>query len=227
MQAQDAAKPVAVFALLLGVWVVTYWLYEPGGPPITFATASTFDTPAPKTAVPAPAPLPPSDGDDPLVRVRALQPPRFTTYTVQIGDDSFGAIARKTMGDARFAEQIARANPLVSPDRLVAGRTVLRIPEDPLNIQGREVEFTLPHSRVPQPWQQHAEPVAPPPPPGSRWPTNDQWHNVKAGESLSKIGARYYSSPNGYMKIYEANRDQLSSPDRLKAGMRLKIPKGP
>lgn len=227
MQAQDAAKPVAVFALLLGVWVVTYWLYEPGGPPITFATDRQA-APAPKPAVPAP--LPPSSADDPLMRVHALQPPRFTTYTVQMGDDSFAAVARKVLGDARYAEQIARANPLVSPDRLVAGRTVLRIPEDPDNIQGRPVEFTLPQIQVPRPWHEHAQPITPPPmppPPGSRWPTSDQWHEVKAGESLSKIGARYYSSPNGYLKIFEANRDQLASPDRLKAGMRLKIPKGP
>jgi len=31
-------------------------------------------------------------------------------------------------------------------------------------------------------------------------------------------------SPNQFMKIYEANKDQLSDPDKIQVGQELKIP---
>ena len=49
-------------------------------------------------------------------------------------------------------------------------------------------------------------------------------HTVESGENLGKISKQYYKDANKYMKIFEANKDQLSSPDMIKAGQRLKIP---
>jgi nucleoid-associated protein YgaU len=49
-------------------------------------------------------------------------------------------------------------------------------------------------------------------------------YTVKAGDTLSKISKQFYGSPNQYMKIYEANKDQLSDPDKIQVGQELKIP---
>ena len=51
---------------------------------------------------------------------------------------------------------------------------------------------------------------------------------VKKGESLSTIAAKseIYGHGSRWRKIFDANRDQLKSPDRVQAGMTLKIPRG-
>ena len=49
-------------------------------------------------------------------------------------------------------------------------------------------------------------------------------YKVKAGDTLSKISKEFYGSSNQYMKIFEANKDQLTNPDNIKVGQELKIP---
>ena len=49
-------------------------------------------------------------------------------------------------------------------------------------------------------------------------------YTVKAGDTLSKIAKEHLGNANDYMKIFEANRDQLSDPDKIKPGQVLKIP---
>jgi nucleoid-associated protein YgaU len=51
-----------------------------------------------------------------------------------------------------------------------------------------------------------------------------QSYSVKSGDTLSKISKQFYGDANKYMKIYEANRDTLSDPDKIKPGQVLKIP---
>lgn len=49
-------------------------------------------------------------------------------------------------------------------------------------------------------------------------------YTVKKGDTLSKIARDYLGDANGYMKIFNANKDQLSDPDEIKPGQVLKIP---
>lgn len=49
-------------------------------------------------------------------------------------------------------------------------------------------------------------------------------YTVQAGDSLSKISKHFYGDANQYMKIFEANKDKLSDPDKVRAGMELNIP---
>ena len=49
-------------------------------------------------------------------------------------------------------------------------------------------------------------------------------YTVKAGDTLSKIAKQFLGDGNAYMDIFEANRDQLSDPDKIKPGQVLKIP---
>lgn len=51
-----------------------------------------------------------------------------------------------------------------------------------------------------------------------------QHHVVQKGDTLSKIARDYYGDPMLYPKIFEANRDILSDPNRIKPGQRLRIP---
>lgn len=49
-------------------------------------------------------------------------------------------------------------------------------------------------------------------------------YTVQSGDTLSKISKQFYGNANQYMKIFEANRDKLQSPDRIQIGEELKIP---
>lgn len=55
-------------------------------------------------------------------------------------------------------------------------------------------------------------------------PKRAQSYTVAAGDTLSKISKEFYGNANQYMKIFEANRDQLSDPDKIKVGQVLQIP---
>ena len=58
--------------------------------------------------------------------------------------------------------------------------------------------------------------IAPPPEPRT--------HKVQPGDTLSKIAKQFYGDANKYMKIFEANKDQLSDPNLIKVGQVLKVP---
>ena len=49
-------------------------------------------------------------------------------------------------------------------------------------------------------------------------------YTVQPGDNLSKISKQFYGDANKYMKIFEANKDKLTDPDKVKAGMDLIIP---
>jgi LysM repeat protein len=50
-------------------------------------------------------------------------------------------------------------------------------------------------------------------------------YTVKSGDTLSAISKRLLGSANRYMDIFNANKDQLSDPDKIKVGQTLTIPK--
>jgi nucleoid-associated protein YgaU len=49
-------------------------------------------------------------------------------------------------------------------------------------------------------------------------------HTVQRGETLSGIAQKYYGRASEYQKIFEANRDKLSDPDKVREGAILVIP---
>jgi LysM repeat protein len=49
-------------------------------------------------------------------------------------------------------------------------------------------------------------------------------YTVAAGDSLSKIAKNFYGNAGQYMKIFEANKDKLADPDKIKPGQELVIP---
>ena len=49
-------------------------------------------------------------------------------------------------------------------------------------------------------------------------------YTVKAGDTLSGIAKSQLGHANEYMKIFEANRDKLSDPNRIQPGQEFVIP---
>jgi LysM repeat protein len=70
--------------------------------------------------------------------------------------------------------------------------------------------------------------LAPPPPPepvaAEPIEAASRSYRVQAGDTLSKIAKQFYGSANEYPKIFEANRDKLSNPDKIQVGQELVIP---
>jgi nucleoid-associated protein YgaU len=50
-------------------------------------------------------------------------------------------------------------------------------------------------------------------------------HEVKSGDTLSKIAKQEYGDANKWPKIFEANKDVLKDPDVIHPGQVLTIPK--
>jgi nucleoid-associated protein YgaU len=49
-------------------------------------------------------------------------------------------------------------------------------------------------------------------------------YTVKAGDTLSKIAQHFYNDAKEYDRIFQANRDKLSDPNRIQVGQQLVIP---
>lgn len=52
----------------------------------------------------------------------------------------------------------------------------------------------------------------------------ERTYTVKSGDTLSKIAKETLGNANAYMDIFNANKDVLSDPDKIKPGQVLKIP---
>jgi LysM repeat protein len=65
--------------------------------------------------------------------------------------------------------------------------------------------------------------AAPSAAPASAPPPNETY-TVQSGDTLSAIAKKFLGNPNAYMEIFNANKDQLGDPDKIKPGQVLKIP---
>ena len=54
--------------------------------------------------------------------------------------------------------------------------------------------------------------------------TAGKTYTVKAGDTLSQIAKDQLGSAGSYMKIFEANKDVLTDPDKIKPGQVLRLP---
>ncbi|MFN9719405.1 MAG: LysM peptidoglycan-binding domain-containing protein [Planctomycetota bacterium] len=75
----------------------------------------------------------------------------------------------------------------------------------------------IPSAEVSRETEPKADPFQP--------PADFEEYVVKYGDTLSGISQRFLGSQSRYREIYEANRDRMSSPDRLDVGKPLRIPR--
>ena len=61
------------------------------------------------------------------------------------------------------------------------------------------------------------------PPPAGAAPAG-KTYTVKSGDTLSAIAKAHLGDANAYMKIFEANKDQLTDPNKIQPGQVLRIP---
>lgn len=204
--------------VLVVVWIGVYWMWEPGGaggsdatPRISIAEDPGIssggdggDDPvdAPVEIINSPVDDPPRD---PVVRgpVTGALAPEFRSYTVKKGQ-TLQDIARIEYGKAAMWSVIARANPRVDPIRLREGMA-LRIPVDPGNVQGRDIEDRAGSVEG-----------------GEKSLVIE--YVVQAGDSLSKIAQNFYGSSRYTDFVYESNRDVLRSKDAIRVGQTLRLP---
>lgn len=53
---------------------------------------------------------------------------------------------------------------------------------------------------------------------------NQRRYTVQSGDTLSKIAKQFYGNASQYNKIFEANRNILSDPNKISVGQELTIP---
>jgi len=51
-----------------------------------------------------------------------------------------------------------------------------------------------------------------------------EFYEIASGDTLGKIAKKFYGSAGKYMKIFEANRDIISDPNKIYPGQKIKIP---
>lgn len=52
----------------------------------------------------------------------------------------------------------------------------------------------------------------------------EQQYTVQSGDNLSKIAKKLLGDGNAWKQIFDANRDVLDDPDKIRPGQTLKIP---
>ena len=131
----------------------------------------------------------------------------YTIHRVQPGE-SLSSICQDRYADRTLCRELAVFNGLADPDALQAGQSLRLPPANDLVRGGRPAVTTPAPTSSP----------APVPPPH---PT----YTVRRGDVLSKIAARLLGSGTEYRRIFDLNRDRLDSPDDLRPGMVLRIPR--
>ena len=124
-------------------------------------------------------------------------PEELVNYTVMPGD-TLGAISLRLYGSTKYASKIASFNGIDDPRNIQPGRN-LRIPELPLSNQ--QVSVSHPET-----------------------PAQAETYVIQDGETLSDIAQDFLGSPHKWHLIWEANKQRIPNPDRLKVGTTIVIP---
>jgi nucleoid-associated protein YgaU len=151
----------------------------------------------PDASIVDPVPPPPARGGFP--------------YLVRAGD-TFRSIAADLFGDPDAERVLRDANRDVRSPEPEPG-TVLFIPG--ADAHAREASKSAVGDREPSPGKAGTEPA-----------DDEIFHVVKKGETLSKISRQYFDTPARWKEIFEANRDVIPAADKLRPGMRIRIPTG-
>jgi len=76
----------------------------------------------------------------------------------------------------------------------------------------------------PTPAPPQPKPSSSQPAPAGPTPQASETYTVQSGDTLGAIAKKFLGNANAYMEIFNANKDQLSDPDKIQPGQVLKIP---
>lgn len=139
--------------------------------------------------------------------------------------DSWASLAQRIYGDARYESVLRSANDnLVAP----APGTSLLVPVYDMSAQ---LAHQPPAGTTAQPNVQPTAPAVQPAPTNASPSAGSapaagsgKVHVVAKGDSLSSISRAYYGTEARWKEIAQANTGVLRDPNRLKLGMKLRIP---
>lgn len=142
---------------------------------------------------------------------------------------------RAGLGGAAGAAILAQLLPVLidklTPNGQVPERSQLRDVSGQL-ARGDEAPFARPElafmtsSGKPKPDFSNVQSGAssPAPSPAAPKPAEARTYTVAAGDNLSKIAKHLYGDANKWNEIFEANKDTIGNPDRIKVGQVLRLP---
>lgn len=55
--------------------------------------------------------------------------------------------------------------------------------------------------------------------------SKDEFYEIVKGDTLGAISKKFYGKASAYMRIFEANRDIISDPNKIYPGQKIRIPK--
>lgn len=123
------------------------------------------------------------------------------------------SIARRYLKDGSKWKEILDANPrLRGPEYLRTGMTLL-IPNGSGAAPARPAAAAKPAAAAPTPALSVSS-------------ARPRTYKVTAGDTLSKIALKTLGAKKRWREVFEANRDRLASPDDVRVGQELVIPRG-
>ncbi|RJP42431.1 MAG: LysM peptidoglycan-binding domain-containing protein [Phycisphaerales bacterium] len=219
---------------------------DPVTPPVRTADASRSGLPPalagvvvpvrPMTPPPGGAPAEPRHAPVPSGLARpdtaVGKPAQF--YEVQPGDTLY-AIAGRVYGtpSARVVAAIYEANQAVmpGPDRIKAGQRLTLpalpdvLPSAPPPTPASDPALVLASAPAPTPASDPARfvPQAPPPREPSE-PGPYRWYQIKKSDRYVSIARDQLGDERRWREIYELNKDKFPDPDRIRDGVRIRLP---
>ncbi|XAM00216.1 LysM peptidoglycan-binding domain-containing protein [Phycisphaeraceae bacterium D3-23] len=162
------------------------------------------------------------DVADSLAGQERATPRRGRRVTVEEGD-TLSAIASEHLGSANDWQLIIDANPdvLTRPEQLRPGME-LRIPAQEESDVAELANGALSAPAQQPPTRQGPTPA--PPAEEARPAETVRTYTVVSGDNLSRIAEKTLGSPNRYLELFEANKDQLENENDIREGMVLRIP---
>jgi nucleoid-associated protein YgaU len=130
----------------------------------------------------------------------------YTFHDVERGE-SLTSICQDYFSDASLVHELAKYNGIDDPNRLSANHR-LRIPDASALVRGARPGAAI------QGRNERAQAPSP------------RRYTVREGDNLSTIAQQLLGSAKRYLVIYEHNRNVLESPNDLRPGMVLTIPRG-
>ncbi len=55
-------------------------------------------------------------------------------------------------------------------------------------------------------------------------PNKDEFYEIVSGDTLGGVAKKFYGKASAYMKIFEANKDIISDPNKIYPGQKIRIP---